>query len=105
MTYDEHYNTTIIEALNAAKEVQDFLWGSDQSIYVEAFDASRWVPLFEKRVSKIREISPANKHWKVELRKRLLQQAALSIRAMIALEANTEDEILTTGGRNNGRNG
>ncbi len=47
-----------------------------------------WRRAIRKRVVKIDEISPDNPHWHIEMRKRLLQNAALSIALMAHLDEN-----------------
>lgn len=74
----------IIEGVLNARKVQDFIFG-DRTKQDRYFDAQFWGELFQKRVDKIAEIDITNPSAIVELRKRLLQQASLSIRALVVL--------------------
>lgn len=76
----------IFEVIVAAREVQDFLW-QDMSLQYQDFQNSFqiWLDVFQKRVVKISQIDFNNPSAKVELRKRILQQAALSIQALKVL--------------------
>lgn len=65
----------ILEAIAAARKIQVFLWGEANG----SWGLEEWKRMFRKRVVKIDEISVDNPHFAVELRKRLLQNAALSI--------------------------
>lgn len=49
-------------------------------------DAEEWRALFQKRVGTLVEIDLARPGGKAMLRKRLLQQAALSIKAMAVID-------------------
>jgi hypothetical protein len=84
----------IAEAIIAAREVQNWIWGEDgfdknplEPGSVEMFE---WVKCFEKRIKKICEIDWTSEHAYVELRKRVLQQAALSVYLMQLLDKPTE---------------
>lgn len=71
----------VVDAIRAARTVQDFLWGEkDFSWGIEG-----WKRMFRKRVAKIDAVDGAAKHAAVELRKRLLQTAALSVAMMVLL--------------------
>jgi hypothetical protein len=63
------------EAVCAAREIQEFLWGHANS----SWGLEEWRRMFRKRIKKIEDIDPANPHAMVELKKRLLQNAALCI--------------------------
>lgn len=78
------YENLVKQAMIGAKEMQDFLWDR-QSGVLKPFDQAMWVEMFQKRVDKIAAIDCEHRHWKVEVRKRLLQQAALSLQAILAL--------------------
>lgn len=70
----------LMSVIRAAREVQTFLWGeADLSWGIE-----EWLRMFRKRVVKLEEIDRKNPHAKVEMKKRLLQTAALSV-ALIAI--------------------
>ena len=80
---DEEKN--IAEVIRAARVIQEFLWGGmNRDIGLEEFKR-----MFRKRVAKIDEIRMSNPHWRVEMRKRLLQTAAISVN-MIAKIDNDE---------------
>ena len=63
------------EAIVAARQVQTFLWGEANG----EWGLEEWLRMFRKRVAKLEEVKPDNPHAGVELRKRLLQTAALSV--------------------------
>ncbi len=67
----------IADVLRAARDVQDFLWGTpDQR---PEMTMSRLVRELEKRIRKLDEVDLSRPTHVVEVRKRLLQVAALSI--------------------------
>lgn len=68
------------DVIRASRTVQDFLWGRQNDVW----DLEEWRRIFRKRVVKIDEIDPANPYALIELKKRLLQTAALAV-AMITL--------------------
>lgn len=97
--YRQAYAEEICEALMMAGDLQEFLW-AEESWTLREFDLGLWVSLFQKRVDKISDLRPdiINSNWKVELRKRLLQQAALSIKAIMVLQnLKTEQLCHSTG--------
>jgi hypothetical protein len=51
--------------------------------------------MFRKRIAKIDEIRIDNPHWHVEMRKRLLQQAALSVAMLSILEKIYRIELVS----------
>jgi hypothetical protein len=69
---------TIASTIYAARQIQTFLWGK----YDNVWSVEEWRRMFRKRVAKIDAIDQSNPHAAVELKKRLLQQAALSIALM-----------------------
>lgn len=69
----------IHEAIVNGRKVQDFLWGQDTLELSNPIDDPIWVQIFQKRVDKIKDIDFTTRNAVVELRKRVLQQAALSI--------------------------
>jgi len=75
----------IKEAIIHAREVQEYLWDDDSFLHKNICE-SDWVRVFQKRVDKIKELDFTNPGVKVELKKRLLQQAALSILALRILK-------------------
>lgn len=61
--------------IEAARQVQTFLWGEANG----EWGLEEWLRMFRKRVAKLEEVRRDNPHAAVELKKRLLQTAALSI--------------------------
>ncbi len=80
MNKDEQY---LYDAIIAARKVQDFLWGFAND---GGWDFEEWRRVFRKRMIKIDDINPDNPHAVVELRKRLLQNTALSIKLLSVLD-------------------
>ncbi len=77
LTIEEQY---LFDSIIAARKVQEFLWGFVNS----EWGLEEWRRMFRKRLQKIDNIDIKNTHWKVELKKRLLQNTALGI-ALLAL--------------------
>lgn len=77
----------IAESIMYARKVQEYIWQElsyTRERYI--FNTNHWVRAFQKRVDKIQSIDTNHASYKVELRKRLLQQAALSIAALQILD-------------------
>lgn len=75
---------TILTVIKSAREIQEFLWKDmNDGAGLEEFKR-----MFRKRLSKIEEIDMNNPHWKIELKKRLLQIAAISVNLMTKLDNN-----------------
>jgi len=72
----------IFLSILAARKVQTFLWGEANG----SWGIEEWCRMFRKRQAKIDEIKIDNPHAIVEFRKRLLQNAALSIALLGILE-------------------
>lgn len=70
------------EAILAARKIQVFLWGKAN----EGFGLEEWRRMFRKRVAKIDAIDASNPYATTELKKRLLQTAALAIALLAILE-------------------
>ena len=68
----------IIEVIKSARILEEFLWGE----YNGQWNIEEWRRMFRKRIQKIDDIDVNNPHAKIEMRKRLLQNAALSIALM-----------------------
>lgn len=87
----------IANAVLDARKVQEFLWG-DISLQNFPFEQNhnKWVEVFAKRVFEITNINYTHPSHKVELRKLLLQQAALSICALKALIYVSNDDDIQT---------
>jgi len=71
-------------AIIAARDVQDFLWGEVDGRW--CLDA--WRRMLRKRLDKLDALDLAHPHAAVELRKRLLQLAALSVAALAVVGRN-----------------
>lgn len=74
------------EAIVAARKIQIFLWGEANG----SWGLEEWRRMFIKRVVKIEMIDKNNPHAMVELKKRLLQNAALSIALLGILDGMKE---------------
>lgn len=81
----------IYKALIEARSIQDYLWGKLNSVFL-TMDVAHFTKLFQKRVDKISSLNVEHPHAKVELKKRLLQQAALSILALRVLDEHEKLE-------------
>ena len=86
----------ISEAIINARKIQDYIW-ADLNLINKNFNKETWVNVFSKRVIKIRDINEKSPNYKVELRKRVLQQAALSILALRILDSQHTYHTLTIG--------
>lgn len=71
----------IADAIHVARQVQEFIW-ADCYPSLRPYDAEGWRRLFQKRVDCIAEVDLTRHGGLASLRKRLLQQAALSIKAL-----------------------
>ena len=78
----------IFNALVAARNVQTFLWGEQNS----KWGLEEWRRMFKKRLVKIDNIDMTKPYAVIELRKRLLQNAALSIALLARLKNSDLDE-------------
>ena len=65
----------LFDAIISARKIQEFLWGE----YNSQWDLEEWKRMFKKRIVKIDDIDSNNPHAKIELKKRVLQNAALCI--------------------------
>ncbi len=80
LTEQEQY---IFEAIVSARKVQDFLWGSGTLSEIDTDKVKDiCIDMYQKRIDKIKEIDFTNKCSMVELRKRILQNAAISIKIL-----------------------
>lgn len=83
----------LFEAIISARRVQEFLWGENN----KKWGIEEWRRMFKKRIVKIDEIKPDNPHAMIELKKRLLQNAALCIALLhnidVSKDLNKECEI------------
>jgi hypothetical protein len=64
-----------IDVLLSARKLEQFLWGE----YNDQWNLEEWKRMFKKRVIKIDDIDINNPHAIIEMRKRLLQNACLSV--------------------------
>lgn len=81
----------LYNAILEARNVQEFLWGDD-SLRNEEFNPDVWANVFQKRVIKISQIKPNSPHATIELRKRVLQQAGLSILALKIIDKQSKSK-------------
>lgn len=79
LTEREQY---IMDALLASRQVQDFLWGEGLKKVEPEKLKDVCIDMFQKRVEKLKEIDFTNKSSTIELRKRILQTAAISIKLL-----------------------
>ena len=77
----------IREVLLCARNMEEYLFG-EESLVNKPFKKDVWVEVFQKLVNKIMDIDISNPSYEVELRKRIVQQAALSVKALVALDKN-----------------
>jgi hypothetical protein len=84
------YSELLRRAMLDAHSIQCFLW-ADEDWIDQPFDSRDWASAFQKRVDAIRSIDRSRPSWKVELRKRLLQQASLSLKAIMALDNDNKN--------------
>ena len=75
----------IVDAIMNGRKVQDFLF-SDLSLEHKRLDVNDWVKVFQKRVDKIKEINLEHPSAMIELRKRVLQNACLSVMLLQKLQ-------------------
>ena len=77
----------IAEAILKARSIQEYIWADlSYSNKPYTYNSESWINAFQKRVDKIELIDFSKPSYKVELRKRILQQAALSIAALVLLD-------------------
>jgi len=86
MKANEIEEKKIHDAIVAARQIQTFLWGEANG----SWGLEEWRRMFIKRVRKIEVIEENNPHAMVELKKRLLQNAALSIALLAILDGKNE---------------
>ena len=72
----------IKEAIIASRKLEEYLWGE----YNGQWNIEEWRRMFRKRVQKIDDIDVNNPHAIIEMRKRVMQNAALSIALMKILD-------------------
>jgi len=85
----------IIEVIIASRRLEEYLWGE----YNGQWNIEEWRRMFRKRIQKIDDIDVNNPHAIIEMRKRVMQNAALSIALMKILDTKgipiNECEILS----------
>ncbi len=79
----------IQEAIIEARKIQDYLC-KDYYQLKPPFNIEKWRLVFRKRVNKIKNIDSNDPLYLVELKKRILQQAALSILALKLLDKDSK---------------
>lgn len=72
----------IKEVIIAARTLEEYLWGE----YNGEWNIEEWRRMFRKRIQKIDDIDVNNPHAIIEMRKRLMQNAALSVALMKILD-------------------
>lgn len=72
----------IIEVIIASRKLEEYLWGE----YNGKWNIEEWRRMFGKRIQKIDDIDVNNPHAIIEMRKRFMQNAALSIALMKILD-------------------
>lgn len=77
----------ILDVIQSARNLEEYLWGQHNP----GWGLEEWRRMFRKREGKIEEINSTNPHWKIELRKRLMQNAALSVAMMRLLDEGKID--------------
>jgi hypothetical protein len=81
---------TIAEVIEASRTIQEFLWGDmNEGAGLEEFKR-----MMRKRVAKVDEIDISNPHWRVELKKRCLQTAAICVNIITKID----NDQITHGG-------
>ena len=72
----------IREVIIASRKLEEYLWGE----YNGKWNIEEWRRMFRKRIQKIDDIDVNNPHAIIEMRKRVMQNAALSIALMKILD-------------------
>lgn len=72
----------IYEVIVASRKLEEYLWGE----YNGKWNIEEWRRMFRKRIQKIDDIDVNNPHAIIEMRKRLMQNAALSVALMKILD-------------------
>jgi len=77
----------VIDAIILARRIQDYLWGPNRG---EA-GLEGWIGYLEKRIDKLKAVDLTNPNAIVEIRKRVLQTAALSTALLEILDDMPDD--------------
>ncbi|KKL60807.1 hypothetical protein LCGC14_2201600 [marine sediment metagenome] len=85
MTDEEKY---LFDAIISARKIQQFLWG----FVNDEWGLEEWRRMFRKRLKKIDDIDPSNPHWKVEMKKRVMQNTALGIALLALIDRKDMDD-------------
>ena len=72
----------IKEVIIASRKLEEYLWGE----YNGKWNIEEWRRMFRKRIQKIDDIDVNNPHAIIEMRKRVMQNAALSVALMKILD-------------------
>ena len=72
----------IKEVIIASRKLEEYLWGE----YNGQWNIDEWRRMFRKRIQKIDDIDINNPHAIIEMRKRVMQNAALSVALMKILD-------------------
>lgn len=72
----------IKEVIIASRKLEEYLWGE----YNWKWNIEEWRRMFRKRIQKIDDIDVNNPHAIIEMRKRVMQNAALSVALMKILD-------------------
>ena len=72
----------IKEIIIASRKLEEYLWGE----FNGQWNIEEWRRMFRKRIKKIDDIDVNNPHAIIEMRKRLMQNAALSVALMKILD-------------------
>ncbi len=72
----------IKEVIIASRRLEEYLWGE----FNGQWNIEEWRRMFRKRIKKIDDIDVNNPHAIIEMRKRLMQNAALSVALMKILD-------------------
>lgn len=72
----------IKEVIIASRKLEEYLWGE----YNGQWNIEEWRRMFRKRIQKIDDIDVNNPHAIIEMRKRVMQNAALSVALMKILD-------------------
>ena len=81
----------ILQAIKSARDVQEYLWGE----FNDNIPLEEWRRMLRKRVVKVDELDETNPHFKIELRKRLMQTAAVCVSLLGRLELNRFDPMVS----------
>ncbi len=84
MTILKEEEEIIKDVIISARKIQEFLWGDMN----DGAGFEEYKRMLRKRLSKIEKIDLSNPHWKIELKKRLLQITGISVQMIYKLTNN-----------------